>query len=105
MITIPQKNAEVWSEFWKSNKVLVFKYIVRQVSRAIKDNKTEIGLFKFEGSNVEKNIGQDEYIEVLSTGLDLFIENEEFEYAEKTKQLIIEYQLSSLTDQIIKQED
>mgnify|MGYP001550523806 CR=1 FL=1 len=105
MITIPTKSAKVWNEFIRDNKVLILKYSVRQVKKAIEEGKTEITLYKVEGTDIEKKVSQDEYIEVLSTGLDLFISTEEYEYAEKTKQLIIDYQINNLIQETSKPED
>jgi protein-arginine kinase activator protein McsA len=98
VLILPDKSIAVWKTFWDDNKIMVYKYVVKQVKKAIKRGDKKAILFGFENNDVKVWIDQEMYIESLEKALDTFVKEEEFELAGKVRKIIDEF----LIDEIIK---
>lgn len=96
MIVLPNKTTQVWNRFLKENKTLVYKYVVRQIEKGIKENTDRVDLFKSEDDMMHASVPKEKYLVTLQDALDIFIKAEEYETAAKTKTMIIEYQIDNL---------
>lgn len=105
MLVLPSKSAVVWDKFIKENKVLVFKYIVRALHKALLTNNEKIDLFKFDDDSMSASIHRKNVLQTLDEALKIFIDAEEYEYAQKTKRVIMKYQIDNLIKESNKLED
>jgi len=91
MLVLPNKVASVWQKFLDDNRVLVYKYIVREIKRGLEQEKNSIDLFRFEDGSMTSTIVSAQYIHTLEYALSLFIKAEEFEYAGRTEAVMRMY--------------
>jgi len=89
----------VWKTFWDDNKILVYKYVVKQVRNAIKNGDNKAILFGFQDNDVKVWIDKDKYVESLERAFETFVKEEEFEYAVKLRKIINEF----LIDEVIRE--
>ena len=101
MLVLPSKSIVIWERFLRENKVLVYKYIVHKVKAGIENNIETIQLFKLEDESMRTWIEHSNFPVTLSTALDIFIQAEEYEYAEKTKKIINMYYINKLIKESI----
>jgi protein-arginine kinase activator protein McsA len=98
VLILPDKSIAVWKTFWDDNKVMVYKYVVKQVKKAIKNGEERAVLFGFENNDVKIWIEKHKYVESLERAFDAFIKEEEFELAGKVRNIINEF----LIEEVIK---
>lgn len=96
MLNLPDKSPAVWQRFFKENRSLVYKYIVRQVEKGIKQNLPKVELFTFEGDDHASYAHQQNYLLILQEAMQVFIKVEDYESASRTKKLIDEYHINKL---------
>lgn len=82
----------------RENKTLVYKYMVRQITKGIQNNDELVELFEFEGSDVRAWVPKANYLVTLQEALKVFIRAEAYEDAKKVSDIINTYYI----DQIIK---
>ena len=99
MLILPDKSVAVWKTFWGNNKILVYKYVVKQVRTAIKNGDEKAILFGFENNDVKVWVDKEKYVESLEKAFDAFLKAEEFEYAGKVRKIINEF----LIDEVIRE--
>lgn len=104
MLVLPSNTIFVWEKFLKENKILVYKYAVRQIKKGLEENKKRIELFRSEDNAIYAWIPQNEIMKFLNDALQKFITAEEYEYAGKTKQIIDLYQVTKLINESIVEE-
>ena len=102
MLVLPNKSAVVWDKFLTENKVLVYKYIVREIKKHIDDSSEKIELFKFEDNSMFAWIPRGKILLTLTEALKVFISTEEYEYASKTNSIITEYHINKLINESIE---
>ena len=88
MLVIPNKAQSIWGEFLKENKVLVHKYVVREIKKAYNAGKSEADLFKFEDGKLHTKVPRKNFVKTLTDSKELFIKEQEFEYAGEVSRLI-----------------
>jgi hypothetical protein len=88
MLVIPNKVQSIWGEFLKENKVLVHKYVVREIKKAYSAGKDEADLFKFEDGRFHTKVPRKNFVKTLTDSKNLFIKEQEFEYAGEVSKLI-----------------
>lgn len=89
MLVLPNKSAVVWERFLKENEILVYKYIVREIKKKLSDTTSErIELFKFEDNSMFAWIPKNKMLDTLEQAMKIFVKAEEYEYAQKTKEVI-----------------
>lgn len=105
MLVLPNKSAQVWDKFITENKVLVYKYIVREIHRNLTTNNERIELFKFEDNSMFAWIPRPKVLDTLDEAFKIFVKAEEYEYAQKTKDLMVKYQVDKLIKESNKTEE
>jgi hypothetical protein len=96
MLILPNKSAVVWEKFLTENKVLVYKYIVREVKKNLETNNDKIDLFKFEDNTMYAWIPKNKVLQTLNEAMKIFIKEEEYEYAQKTDAIIKQYYINKV---------
>lgn len=100
MIVLPNKTAAVWETFLEENKVLIYKFIVKEIKKCLYDNKKNIDLFSFEDGQVFAWIPKEDVLLTLNHAMEVFIEHEEYEFAQKTNNIITRYHVNKLLSEI-----
>jgi hypothetical protein len=88
MLVIPNKAQSIWSDFLKQNKVLVHKYVVREIKKAYTVGNSDADLFKFEDGKFHTKVPRKNFVKTLHDAKELFIKEQEFEYAGEVSKLI-----------------
>lgn len=96
MLVLPNKTAKIWNRFLEENKVLVYKYILKEVSKGIKKEKQRVDLFKLENDTMYAFVPKERYLDTLQEALKVFVEKEEYESAAKANKVIVEFQINKL---------
>lgn len=96
MLELPAKSSKVWNKFFKENKPLVYRYIVREIKNAIKHQLPKIELFKFGDSSTITIIDQSNYIFMLNESIKVFVEVEDYERAGNVKKFLDQYHIDKL---------
>jgi GTP-binding protein EngB required for normal cell division len=104
MLVLPSKTAPVWERFLEEHKTLVYKFIVRDIKKGIKEDKEVIDLFKFDDNSMHAWIKNSNYLKTLNEAMKVFIDAEEYEYAQKTDNIIKMYHIESIIKKSIKEE-
>lgn len=105
MLVLPNKSAVVWDKFLTENKVLVYKYIVREIKKNLFDNKDRIDLFKFEDNTMHAWVPKNKVLQTLQEAINIFIAAEEYEYARKADNIIKQYYIDKLIKDVNKPEE
>jgi GTP-binding protein EngB required for normal cell division len=98
MIEFPTITHRVLMEFLEEHKVLVSRYLVRQISHALKNNVKVITLFQVKNRPIVGLVPKHSYLEALEKAKELFIKEEEYEAAAKTNKVIDEYHIIQLIE-------
>jgi hypothetical protein len=96
MLELPDKSPAVWNKFFKENKFLVYRYILKQVKTAIEKDLPKIELFKFKDSGKINMLYEKDYVFALEEALKTFVQMEEYERANQAKKLIDSYHINLL---------
>lgn len=95
MLELPDKSPVVWQRFFRENRATVYRYVIRQINKAIEENLLEIELFKI--GNVETKVAHyKSYLPILQEAMAEFVKIEDYEYANKTKKIIDAYHINKL---------
>ena len=105
MLVLPNKSAVVWDRFLTENKVLVYKYIVREIKKGLQQETDTIDLFRFEDNTMYAWIPKTKVLQTLNEAIQLFIKSEEYEYAQKTVNIVNSYHINNLIKESNKIED
>jgi hypothetical protein len=95
MLQLPAKSPLVWQKFFAENKPLVYRYVVKQLSKAIPEGMEQVDLFKFADGHVT-NLTYDNYGYMLEQSMKVFVKVEDYEYADKVKKLLDQYHIERL---------
>lgn len=104
MLVLPSKNARIWERFLEENQTLVYKYIVREIKKGIKENKDVVDLFKFDDNSMHAWVKKSNYLTTLQSAMDVFIKAEEYENARKTDEVIKMYHIEKVIRESTKGE-
>ena len=96
MLELPNKSPAVWQRFFDENRSLVYRYIVKQVKLGIENNLDKVALFTFKDSPKENWAYASEYEKILKDAMKVFVKEEEYESASKTKKLIDKLYINKL---------
>ena len=99
MLVLPSKIYPIWEEFLVENKILVYKYMVREVKKGLDGPKPIVELFKFEDNSMKAWIPEEEYINFLLSAKEVFVDAEEYEYAAKIVKLLDMYHINRLIEE------
>jgi hypothetical protein len=96
MLVLPNKSSVIWNKFLAENQALVYKYIVREIKKNLTTEVDPIELFKFEDNSMHAWIPRNNILKTLQSAMKVFINCEEYEYAEKTNTIIKSYHINKL---------
>lgn len=96
MLVLPSKTAKVFYRFIKENKVLVHKYIFRQIKKALEKDLELVHLFEFEDSGESAWVPKANYLTSLQEALRIFVKAEEYELAAQVTEVINTYYIDQL---------
>lgn len=105
MLVLPSKSAAVWDRFLTENKILVYKYIVREIKRCLYDKEERVYLFRFEDNTMFAWVPKEKVLQTLQDAFNIFVKAEEYEYAQKTRNIIDQYHVYKLIKESTKLED
>jgi hypothetical protein len=95
VLELPDKSPYVWQRFFAENQSLVFQYVVRQIERGLRDNLSQVELIKFKNTPPTV-VKQQDYLYMLQHALRIFIRDENYEYAQRTQQIVNDYCINKL---------
>lgn len=96
MLVLPSKTAKIWHKFLVENKVLVYKYILKQVAKGLSKDLELVYLFEFEHSKEAAWIPKSNYLTALQEALRTFVKAEEYELAAQATEVINTYYIDQL---------
>lgn len=96
MLELPSKSPVVWRKFFKENKSLVFRYVVKEVNKALQKDLPKVELFRFKNSANSQWVYKKDYMNVLQDAMSIFVQNEDYEDAGKVKHIIDRYHIEQL---------
>lgn len=96
MLELPSKSPVVWHKFFKENKPLVFRYVVKEVGKALQNDVPKIELFRFKNSANSQWAHKKDYITILQEAMKIFVQSEDYEDAAKVKRIIDHYHINKL---------
>ena len=105
MLKLPSKPFPTIQQFLQENDILVYRYMVLSISRAIRDNKDTAELFTFGGRN--ENIAvvrQMDYETVINDAISKFANVEEYEHAAFARDLLHKWKVEQIINENNTQE-
>lgn len=96
MLELPNKSPVVWQKFFKENKTLVFRYIIKEVGKALNEDLPKVELFRFKNSASSQWAHKKDYIAILQEAMKTFIQNEDYEDAGRVKHIIDQYHINKI---------
>lgn len=102
MLKIPISSPMIWHTFFKENKSLVFRYVIKQLRPIIERNEiltNDMELFKFANGSVYK-ISFADFDAVLEAAIATFVSTEEYEQASKAKKLLDLHKINLLLTEV-----
>ena len=100
MLKLPTKSFPVIQQFLKDNEVLVYRYMVLSISKAIKERADKTELFSFGGNN--ENIAmvrRADYEKVIEDAIGHFAKAEEYEYAAFARDLLTKWKIEQVLNE------
>jgi hypothetical protein len=95
VLELPDKSPYVWQRFFAENQSLVFQYVVRKIEIGLRDNLPQVELIKFKNTAPTIVLAKD-YLYMLQQALRIFIRDENYEYAQRTQQIVNDYCINQL---------
>lgn len=105
MLNLPSKKFSTIHKFLHENDVLVYRYMVLSISRAIRDKRDKTELFSFGGAG--ENIAivkQKDYEQVINDAIVKFANAEEYEYAAYARDLLHKWKIEQIINENNTQE-
>lgn len=99
MLELPDKSPAVWNKFFKENKALVYKYVLKQLRDAIDNQLPKIELFRFKNSSKINMLYEKDYVFVLEEAMKSFILSEDYERADEARKLIDTHHINLLINE------
>lgn len=97
MLKLPSKSFATIQKFLQENDILVYRYMVLSISRAIRDRKDKTELFSFggEGENIAV-VRQTDYETVIKDAISKFAQAEEYELAAFARDLLQKWKIEQV---------
>lgn len=100
MLQLPNKPMPVIQQFLQENEVLVYRFMVLSISKAIRHNYDKAELFSFGGNNeniavVKKN----DYEKILTDAIGHFSKAEEYEYAAFARDVLRKWKVQQIIEE------
>ena len=101
MLNLPAKPFPVIQKFLHENKLVVYKYLVKQVRKGIREDLDKVELFQIAPTHTHKKhtavVNKKDYENVLQDAIKCAIEEEDYETAAKARDTIQLYKDKSIT--------
>jgi protein-arginine kinase activator protein McsA len=111
MLNLPPKPFPVIQKFLHENKLTVYKYLLKQVRKGIREDLEKVELFQINPLHTQHKhtavVKRDDYETVLQDAMKYAIQEEDYETAAKardTLQLLTDKSISKLLNDIKPQE-
>jgi len=88
VVVLPFEDPHLLSEFAKTNRDVVYKYLLKRLKKAIRHNMDGVTVFQFNTPNKVANISRDRYEAQLNEMMSWFVETEDYESAATCRDLI-----------------
>ena len=88
MIQLPTTSVGTLRKFLAEHRDVMFKYIVKEIERGVKNEKDKITLFQFGDTRYVASLSQGEYVVALKQALGFFVKKELYEEAGRCRDLI-----------------
>ncbi len=102
MLNLPPKPFYIIQKFLNENRLVVYKYLIKQIKKGIRENLDKVELFQINPINNKHThiavVRQSDYEIVLKDAMKNSIEEEDYETAAKARDI-----LQMLTDKSINQ--
>ena len=85
LIILPSDNPFVLKQFTELHADLMYKYILKRIRKAVKEDMSYITLFQFGDTRKLAQISRTEYETQLNTLMTYFVENENYELAARCR--------------------
>ncbi len=99
MLQLPDNSPQVWHRFFKENKVVVHRFIVREIKKAIEKDLDRVDLFKFKNGHVTY-VKREDYLFSLDEAIKAFVAEEMYELAKEAKTVIDSYHINQLLKEV-----
>lgn len=101
ILVLPLKSPHILNKFVEENRSLVYKYILKMLSKAIKKKMEKIDLFRLGDTPFIAKIEKQNYVNTLNDLLSHFASSsvEEYELANRCKKLIQKHQNNLLLEE------
>lgn len=101
MLNLPPKPFPVIQKFLQENKLVVYKYLVKQVRKGIREDLDKVELFQINPTNSHQKhtavVKKEDYENVLQDAMRQAIKEEDYETAAKARDTIQLYKNKSIT--------
>ena len=102
MITLPTKSLANLRMFLADHQDLMFRYMLKEVDKAVRSNVDKIDLLRFEDTNFFISCHRPEYALVIEQALSYFIEKEMYEEAARCRDLITKIKVEGIISSSMK---
>lgn len=105
MLKLPPKPLGTIQQFLQENDILVYRYMVLSISRAIRHNQDKTELFSFGGT--DENVAvvrQKDYETVINDAITKFAEAEEYEHAATARDVLQKWKINQIINRKNTQE-
>lgn len=97
-VVLPYEDPQILNQLTKTNRGLVFKYIIKRLSKAIRLNWPKVIVFQFGKSSKVAQIDASVYETQLDGMMKWFVETEDYESAGTCRDLIRQLKPNGVTD-------
>ena len=99
IVVLPFDDPNLLSEFAKTNRDVVYKYLLKRLKKAIDMKMDGVVVFQFKTQQKVANIGRDRYEAQLNEMMSWFVETEDYESAATCRDLIRQLTHTNPVDQ------
>lgn len=101
MLKLPQKPFPVIQKFLSENKLTVYKYLIKQVRKGIREDLDKVDLFQITPVHSQQKhtavLKRHDYEQVLQDAMKYAVKEEDYETAAKARDTIQFYKEKSIT--------
>ena len=103
MIVLPTKSLANLRHFLVDHRDLMFRYMLKEVTKAMRSDVEKIDLLRFGDTNFFISCYRPEYALVIEQALSYFIEKEMYEEAAKCRDLITKIKVEGIISSSVKE--
>jgi hypothetical protein len=91
LIVLPNDNPFALKQFTELHTTLVFKYILKRVRKAVKNDMSSVNLFQFGDTRKLAQISRTEYESQLNILMNYFVNIEDYELAARCRDTLVQH--------------